>query len=178
MRRERTRRPAGKRGERQMRSALQTIRDFYGEQRAKRSNELLIKHIYEGHRIMSRWHPRQATMDAYSLHPIFQSDEALKANRMLLLEFSPEVVMLVMEYRRTANNYLSEHFGHRMPVLSPLEEVNIMLRADKLQNFADFVKHHRGTHERSAELSAYFLQWCYKLGVGEEHNILAAGGSI
>jgi hypothetical protein len=76
---------------------------------------------------------------------------------------------LAMEYRSVANAYLSPH-GHRAPEdirLSPLEDVNDMLIADKVQNYKDFLLHH-AAHPRAMELDAYFTAWLQRLGVSAE----------
>ncbi|WP_437969795.1 hypothetical protein WMF04_11090 [Sorangium sp. So ce260] len=52
--------------------------------------------------------------------------------------------------------------------MSPLEEVNHLLRADKIQNYKDFLLHHRGTHPRRVELDRYFNQWLARLGVSRD----------
>ena len=52
--------------------------------------------------------------------------------------------------------------------LSPLPEVTDMLRADKVQNYKDFLLHHRDTHPRAAALERYFQQWLRRLSIGEE----------
>jgi len=76
---------------------------------------------------------------------------------------------LAMEYRSVANAYLSP-MGDREPAqirLSPIEAVNDMLRADKIQNYRDFLRYHDGTHPRSAALHRYFRAWLTRLGIGD-----------
>ena len=50
--------------------------------------------------------------------------------------------------------------------MSPLAEVGDMLRADKVQNYKDFLLHHRDTHPRADALHRYFRQWLQRLSVG------------
>jgi hypothetical protein len=52
--------------------------------------------------------------------------------------------------------------------LSPLEEVNKMLVADKIQNRKDFEIYHKENHPRAVELDKYFKNWLLKLSVTEE----------
>ena len=41
-----------------------------------------------------------------------------------------------------------------------------MLVADKIQNYTDFARFHRGSHPRSTALDHYFRLWLERLGVG------------
>ena len=43
-----------------------------------------------------------------------------------------------------------------------------MLVADKVQNYKDFLIHHRATHPNADRLEAYFRQWLQRLGVSIE----------
>lgn len=49
--------------------------------------------------------------------------------------------------------------------LSPIAAVQDMLRADKVQNYKDFLLHHRGVHPRSEALERYFVTWLRRLDV-------------
>ena len=75
---------------------------------------------------------------------------------------------MAIEYRNIANAYLSFKPSEYDFQLSPLEDVNTMLIADKIQNSKDFEIYHKGTHPRSERLEEYFGQWLKKLGVSEE----------
>lgn len=77
--------------------------------------------------------------------------------------------MLATEYRWTANSYLSFHPSRPLDEikLSPLEEVNQMLIADKIQNRKDFEMYHLGKHPSSERLQQYFSEWLERLGVSE-----------
>jgi len=109
---------------------------------------------------------------AYCIHPLFQSNEDLKKNFHLLstMDIPTEIVALAMEYRKTANAYLSTRTIENISdiELSPLDDVNEMLVADKVQNKKDFIVHHRGSHERSAELEVYFDNWLTRLGISDK----------
>ncbi|MCX5742316.1 MAG: hypothetical protein NT062_07455 [Proteobacteria bacterium] len=77
------------------------------------------------------------------------------------------MLALVLEYRNIANAALSTRTyasAHDI-VLSPLADVTEMLVADKMQNWQDFVRYHRATHPRSAELERYFRLWHERLGI-------------
>ncbi len=54
------------------------------------------------------------------------------------------VMLLGMEYRSTANNYLSFKSATEQIKLSPITDVNHMLVADKVQNRKDFEIYHKG----------------------------------
>ncbi len=137
----------------------QAVSFHYGDRTARRSGVLLINHINEGLCILNAIAATQAAMQAYCLHPLFQGDQELREVRPEMLQrFSPRALLLVMEYRSVANAYLSERQINRIEEirLSPLEEVQYMLIADKIQNRKDFERYHKPFHPRSIELELYF----------------------
>ena len=142
------------------------ISDYYGSKTTKRSNVLLMNHIDEGIDILKRCYASDAAKAAYCLHPIFQNDNDLVANLEMIKHFDPYVIMLTMEYRRTANAYLCrpETDGFTITDIKNavgllLPEVRHMLIADKQQNFKDFMLYHYDTHKRSSYLYQYFKNW-------------------
>jgi hypothetical protein len=145
------------------------IERHYGDRRAERSQVLLMHHIDEGLQVLQQRGASARAMKAFCLHPLVQEDAALAATfpRIAELTDDPAVLALALEYRNIANATLStrEIAGAADIPLSPLAEVNEMLVADKLQNWKDFVLHHRGTHPRSAALDRYFALWHERLGV-------------
>ena len=159
------------------------IKEFYGDKRAKRSNVPLMNHITEGLRILDNIGASNSAKRAYEIHPIYQDDNNLYENLQHLQQEPPLVIIYVMEYRKTANACLSSQVyidysqdWHPLRLkqsiqLSPLEDVNKMLVADKVQNYKDFLKYHKDTHERSKELDFYFNSWFKALGVTYE-NVL------
>jgi hypothetical protein len=140
------------------------IRNFYGQQRAKRSGRLLMEHINEGIQLLIQFKQPAIVKAAFCLHPLVQNDTKVD------LPNSP-ALPLAFEYARVANSYLcrpetdwiteapegprllTEHLGKMS------KECAFMLLADKLQNQRDFNIYHRGTHARSDQLSAYFELW-------------------
>lgn len=156
---------------------LQAITDFYGERRAERSQVPLINHIKEGLVILGEIGASEEAKDAFCLHPIFQSDADLANNIQRAREFPAYVMTLVMEYRLRANAALSDRVilvrdtptwtGH-LATPGALPEVRDMLIADKVQNYADFLLYHNGTHARSAELHYYFKHWLAQLHITPE----------
>ncbi|HAS43606.1 MAG TPA: hypothetical protein DCS93_24210 [Microscillaceae bacterium] len=149
----------------------QLIVDFYGDQKAQRSQVPLINHINEGLVILNAIAANKTAQKAYCLHPILQNDEALVQNFRANFEgIAPQVMIATIEYRSVANSYLSQHKTQAIDDirLSPLPEVNNMLIADKVQNRKDFELYHQNTHPRSEKLAKYFQQWLRRLGVSEE----------
>ena len=155
---------------------LQAITDHYGERTAQRSGVPLINHIKEGLIVMKAIGASESAMCAFCIHPLFQADADLAFNRRRAESFDPFVMMLVMEYRNQANRWLSDKIGMKHagfywragpPSPGPLLEVRDMLIADKVQNRADFLIHHRATHPRGAELAFYFEGWLDALGIDE-----------
>lgn len=169
------------------------IAAFYGERKAERSQVPLMRHIEEGCAILWEHAHVQAECNpqtdglqdalaraalaarAYCLHPLFQADtDLLTAGHHIVSQCDPRMVMLAMEYRARANDWLSDKVvlkdgapvSQGAPDAGVLAEVHLMLVADKVQNHKDFAQHHRGTHARSAELEHYFQHWLQVLGVG------------
>jgi hypothetical protein len=77
-----------------------------------------------------------------------------------------DIVLNVLEYRKCANAYLCKPYTdswtlaeikEAAPIV--IEDVRQMLIADKVQNQADFLKYHFGTHPRSEQLATYFNTW-------------------
>lgn len=160
-----------------MSKAYQMITEHYAMQCAKRSKVPLINHINEGLRILDWLGEPQRVKDAFCLHPMLQNDKDLNANwkevsiEMLDEEDGTEIVLLAMEYRSVANEFLSDKVITMRPEmirLSPISGVNAMLIADKIQNRKDFELYHKGTHSRSNELDMYFKMWLAKLGITED----------
>jgi hypothetical protein len=148
------------------------ISAHYGDKVAKRSQVPLMNHINEGLVVLDRISATDQAKRAFCLHPIVQTDEDLKANYpMVASTCNAWVVMLAIEYRSVANEFLSDKIpDHKWDTirLSPMFEVNEMLVADKVQNYKDFITYHRDTHARSKELSAYFLMWLAALDIPAE----------
>ncbi len=146
------------------------IEAHYGERTARRSGVPLIHHIEEGLVILERIGGSPDAMRAYCLHPLVQDDAALAAGIDSLAAHtdSLRVLALAMEYRNIANATLSGHAITSAAIpLSPLDEVNQMLVADKVQNRRDFIRHHRDSHARTTELDRYFARWLERLGIAE-----------
>jgi hypothetical protein len=105
------------------------------------------------------------------LHPLVQADADLAASFPRLDELSDDhaIIALALEYRNIANATLSVRAiasATEIP-LSPLVDVNAMLVADKVQNRTEFLRYHRATHPRAAELDRYFRLWLERLGIDE-----------
>ncbi len=141
----------------------------HGSRRAARSGVPYLNHLDEGLLILVDEGADSATMRAFAIHPLLQVDEDLARwiGRLDDLSDDPRVLVLAMEYRNIANGYLSTRTvaGPNEVDLGPLPEVAAMLRADKIQNYKDFLLHHRETHPRRAELDRYFRIWLARLGL-------------
>lgn len=157
-----------------MKKELEAITDFYGDRVAERSGVPLIKHIHEGLVVLSEISAWSASYSVYCLHPIIQHDDDYVAGCNVLKKVTnPKIAAHVVEYRHTANAWLSDKVVspvliNGQPKLSPSKIVNDALIADKVQNRADFELYHKGTHPRSAELDTYFRIWLDALGITED----------
>ena len=145
------------------------IAAHYGRRAAARSGVPYLHHIDEGLVIMTRHGATNRAMRAFCLHPLLQNDADLVATYPNLASISDDaqVLALALEYRAVANAALSQRALASAAdiALSPLAEVNQMLVADKIQNYKDFILHHRGRHPRSAALERYFQLWLERLGI-------------
>lgn len=160
-----------------MSKAYDLIVEHYAMQCAKRSGVPLINHIDGGLKILDHLGETQRVKDAYCLHPMLQHDRDLNANwKEVAIDFGSvpdgaEVVLLAMEYRSVANEFLSDKV-HSIAFadirLSPIPQVNNMLVADKIQNRKDFELYHKDSHPRSTELEQYFKVWLQRLGISEQ----------
>ena len=162
------------------------ISDFYGERTAERSSVPLINHIKEGLIILRHLNADHRVMRAYCLHPLFQNDAELTTVGFNFAytghcdSSTPVLMLFVMEYRARANAWLSDkvqlYDGQLITLGRPdpgvCGAVRMMLIADKVQNYKDFMLHHRGSHPRSLELYSYFHFWFDALGISDEFRDL------
>lgn len=150
----------------------QAIQAYFGNRKAERSQLFYMNHIDEGLAILHWIGASDRAKRAFCLHPIFQLDDDLRVNYEKAATFTddPQVLVLAMEYRNIANAYLSRREIKSIDEIasSPLPEVQDMLRADKIQNYKDFLAHHKDTHHRKEALDAYFINWLKKLEISME----------
>jgi len=151
----------------------EAVSAFYGTKKSKRSAVPLMAHIDEGLAILDAIGATERAKRAYCIHPLVQDDADLArsyAAGLSLISEDATVLALALEYRNIANATLSMRSlkSEADITLSPLDEVNDMLRADKVQNWKDFATHHRATHARGAELEQYFRRWHARLGLSEQ----------
>lgn len=158
-----------------MTKAYELIVEHYALQCAKRSRVPLINHIDEGLVILNALGESQRAKDAFCIHPMLQHDRDLSANWKEVADAcDSETIMLAMEYRSVANEFLSDKVvgaDYTDIRLSPIPAVNNMLIADKVQNRKDFELYHLGIHDRSDELNRYFQIWLQRLGITESHYL-------
>ena len=150
----------------------QGIARCYGDRRAARSGVYFMHHIDEGLRVLRDLGASLAAQRAYCLHPVVQEDAALARHVSEISTYTtdPHVALLMMEYRHVANRALSHHAIRRAEDidLGPLPEVADMLRADKVQNYKDFLLYHQHTHPRRDALRRYFELWLERLELSSQ----------
>src|ERR1700712_2908004 len=146
----------------------QAIREHYADRVAERSGVPLMQRIEEGLIILGELGATDDALRAFCLHPLFQADDALirhGQDYMDRVDADPFVILLVMEYRSRANAWPSDRVQRTqvglqmdsygiasLPSAGPMEAVQHMLIADKVQHRKDFIRHHRGKHARSDEM--------------------------
>lgn len=150
------------------------VQEFYGDRCAERSGVLYIQHINEGLVVLDAINATTPARRAYCLHPLVQGNTELESafqDNSVLFQYPINVhaMALAIEYRWTANNYLSWRDIASIDEIqfSPLPDVQQMLIADKVQNRKDFELYHRMTHPRAKDLEQYFQNWLSALGVSE-----------
>jgi len=147
------------------------IERHFGGRRATRSGVLYMNHIDEGLAVLRDLGATDRAKRAWCLHPLLQLDADLPGSYADLAGLSDDaaVLVLAMEYRNIANAHLSRRVVDSIEdiAMSPLAEVGDMLRADKVQNYKDFLLHHRATHPRAGALHRYFRQWLQRLSVDD-----------
>lgn len=152
--------------------AYELIAAHYGDKCQERSGVPLINHIKEGLLILKNFYMAEAYVkDAFCIHPMLQGDESFCANYDLteLEEIGTSSAILAMEYRRVANAYLPKQtrkYGDHVSI-SPSSSVNMMLVADKVQNFKDFSRF-KSVYPNRLQLEIYFENWLKALGVSKE----------
>lgn len=166
-----------------MTKAYDLIKEHYGKRVAYRSGLPLIKHIDDGLKVLTKLGENHLTKEAFVIHPLVQADCDLAQNYRDIAELNTTVVMLAMEYRNIANQSLSDivekvqgglgsiesYCVLKRPIkISPINEVNKMLIADKVQNYFDFLRYHNVYHPRKDELDYYFNKWLQALGVNKD----------
>jgi hypothetical protein len=153
------------------------MQDFYADQKANRSGVHLMNHVDEGLAVLSWIYASEVAMKAYTLHPLFQSDDDFLRSYnnypFKSKQLDPRVLMSLIEYRSVANEYLSNKpmSDWQNIRLSPVKDINDMLVADKVQNCKDFELYHKGTHARSNDLSIYFENWLRRLNSFERYPL-------
>lgn len=144
------------------------IQNTYKDNKTERSKVPFIYHIDEGGFILNEIGATDIVKDAYYLHPLLQSDEEFNKNKSLdFNNINTESLILATEYRRVANSYLS-NIDISNFVGFPNNEIKQMLLADKIQNYKDFLKYHKGIHTRGEILEQYFINWFKLLEISLE----------
>lgn len=138
------------------------IRLFYLDKKAKRSDNYYMKHINEGLEILKQVYTANIdAQKAFCLHPLIQADDDFVRNISVLYRvpnISVKAIIFAMEYRSVANAFLPRNLNTANPYLSPIDEVNIMLKADKIQNYLDF-NQNREKYLNEVQLDLYFKEW-------------------
>jgi len=155
----------------------EAIRSAYGERKAKRSGLPYLRHIDQGLLLLRFLKADDEVLRAWCLHPIFQLDELfvplMKGDYPAVnpLQASSRILVLAMEYRAVANAFLTHDVDRPGgPRISRIPEVNMMLVADKVQNWRDARLHlySKIDAEKATSLNRYFLTWLNALGVSFE----------
>lgn len=144
-------------------NAYKLIQSIYGDNHSKRSKVPFIYHIDEGGYILEQLGASDIVKDAYYLHPVFQDDSEFIKNKSNFFDgIAIESLLLAVEYRNIANRYLSSNLSDMNDIekirLEMVPEIRLMLIADKVQNYKDFMLYHQ-EHIKYDTLYAYFHQW-------------------
>lgn len=157
--------------------SYQIVSKYYGSQKTERTGVYYMNHIDEGLALMKYLNTSKEAEEAYCLHPLFQGNldllNTLESDNLYKIT-NPRVLVYVMEYRSFANAYLSTRTITNIDEikLSPIAEVNIMLKADKIQNYKDFMKYHKDSHEKAEIINQYFNNWFEALNLVDVNNYI------
>ncbi len=143
---------------------LELIQLHYGDQRAERSQVLLMNHIEEGLAILEYLEVPERVKAAWCIHPLVQNDVPFKCS----IDLRAYVIDIAKLYSIYANaalcdkrwdnlRYTVEDQIRHLPTMP--KEIAQLLIADKVQNRKDFDRYHKGKHPRSTQLSRYFNSW-------------------
>lgn len=149
------------------------VTEYYGNRQSRRSRVYLMNHIDEGLAALSMNGIKdEIAYRAFCLHPLLQDDQPLyqfyhQADGNTL---DPRVLIAAVEYRNIANQYLSKRTISNLEDinLSPIDSVNNMLIADKMQNYKDFLLYHSNTHDQRIRLTEYFHDWLQRLNITKQ----------
>lgn len=146
------------------------ISEAFSGKFSKRTGAPYMRHIDQGLTLLHVMGADATVLRAWCVHPLFQNDELFIPILKSYKYFSTEsviVTVLAMEYRKVANAFLVPDLELiAVPKISPIDEVNTMLIADKVQNYRE-VQLHRKQLEPSEHLDRYFSKWFMSLKVTE-----------
>ena len=148
------------------------ISNHYKSRYAERSKVYYINHINEGLFILDKLNSSDITKGAFCLHPLTQGDPDLfnfyNQDMDLLRNTNVKSLLLTMEYRNIANDYLSNKKINSVKEirLSTIPEIQEMLIADKIQNFKDLILYNTD-HPKYSELYQYFQNWFERLNISK-----------
>lgn len=153
------------------------IKEFYDDQRAKRSGVPYINHIIEG--CAALWamtgvesadvtvQEAREMQRAFCLHPFAQNSLKEFTDLACKHELHQRLIIWAADYAAIARQFLTvdlPHYPTHPPriVLSQIREVNLMLLADKIQNYKD-LRHYNSLLPNYAALNYYFEHWISEL---------------
>lgn len=155
--------------------SFQQISRYYGATTTKRTKLPWINHIIEGVVLIHQLNGSEPAADAFCWHPLIQSDDTYletlaEIQRYYNLNTSGDALINALGYRDAANRWLRGVVTKdNQPKKHPLEDVNIMLMADKIQNRKDFEANEKlFSVEDASSLHYYFDCWFTTLGITPE----------
>jgi hypothetical protein len=151
------------------------IKEIFGHRTSVRAGLPYMKHIDEGLKLLRHLERRDFDVAAaWVLHPLYQDDEFF-SEQVAGAKYdgiTARTAIFVVEYRNVANACTSSMRGKRA-VVSPLKQVNLMLIADKVQNYKDARQHliPKINYGEGRRLHAYFRKWLKALGVSDAQRL-------
>jgi len=137
------------------------ISKYYEGKFAQRSGLSYMNHIHEGCYLLHEWSDKLAFM----LHPIYQNGDQDKVD---LTGVDQHIKTKAAKYAEVANSYLPKDWEKEPPKIPG--SVWEMLKADKIQNYKDFLDNKDKIDQcRHEELETYFNKWFQKLKISRSH---------
>ena len=135
---------------------------FYGDKKCRRTGERYITHIAEGLQWLEINGGSERAKIIFCLHPLYQDRTDLMMNLTEMRLMPGNILEGLLEYRFWANawNSKEQRTDSLVPIHAIDSDVLYALRADKVQNYAHYLRNKRiFSWDSQDRLDAYYQLW-------------------